>query len=41
MMEVTVLIPNIPRLLTVVVPPTYSLGSNFPSSSLRVPDIKP
>lgn len=29
MMEVTVLTLNMPRLLTVEVPPTYSLGSSF------------
>ena len=32
--EVTVLMPNIPRLLMVEVPPTYSDGSSFPSLAL-------
>jgi len=32
--DVTVLIPYIPKLLTVVVPPMYSLGSNLPSLAL-------
>ena len=28
--DVTVLMPNIPKLLTVEVPPINSIGSNFP-----------
>jgi len=31
MIEATVSMPNIPMLLTVEVPPTYSLGFNLPS----------
>ncbi len=34
MIDVTVLMLNIPRLLTVEVPPINSLGSSFPSLAL-------
>eukprot|EP00919_Chromeraceae_sp_WS-2016_P054719 GHVR01130128.1.p1 GENE.GHVR01130128.1~~GHVR01130128.1.p1 ORF type:complete len:114 (-),score=0.74 GHVR01130128.1:1314-1655(-) len=34
MTDATELIPNIPKLLTDVVPPVYSRGSNFPSFAL-------